>query len=117
MTCPPIINKTFIAGILCALLSACGSHHGAARIVSIPSGAQVVNIDDGTILGTTPLVLNYKNSNTDRLHLPVKVVKKGYYDKVGSFWLSMRHRSQKAAENEPKVVEIQLVKRGNQNIN
>jgi len=99
---------------LCLLVSACGTHHGAARIVSIPTGAKVVNIDDGSIVGTTPLVLNFKNSNSERLHLPVKLVKEGYYDKVGSFWLSMRHASQKDAENEPEIVEIQLVKRGNQ---
>jgi len=100
--------------MLCLVISACSTHHGAARIVSIPAGAQVVNIDDGSILGTTPLVLNFKNSNSDRLHLPVKLVKDGYYDKVSSFWLSMRHASQKSAEREPKLVELQLVKRGNQ---
>lgn len=99
---------------LCLFISACGTHHGAARIVSIPSGAKVVNIDDGTVVGTTPLILNFKNSNSDRLHLPVKLVKEGYYDKVGSFWLSMRHASQKDAESDPKVVELELVKRGNQ---
>lgn len=76
-----------------------------------------MNIDDGVILGTTPLVLNFKNSNSDRLHLPVKLVKDGYYDKIDSFWLSMRHASQKSAETEPKVVEIELVKRGNQTNN
>jgi len=108
----PIFKKALIASCLCLLVSACASHHGAARIVSIPAGAKVVNIDDGSIVGTTPLVLNFKNTNSERLHLPVKLVKEGYYDKVESFWLSMRHASQKDAESEPKVVEVELVKRG-----
>ena len=96
------------------LISACSTHHGAARIVSIPAGAKVVSIDDGSVIGTTPLVLNFKTTNPERQHLPIKLVKDGYYDKVESFWLNMRHASQKAAEREPNIVEIQLVKRGNQ---
>ena len=108
-----IIRKVFMACGLCLFLSACGAHHGAARITSQPSGAQIVNIDNGKIMGTTPMTLNFTNSNSERLHLPVKLVKEGYYDKVESFWLSMRHSSQKKARQNPKVVKIELVKRGN----
>jgi len=53
----PIIKRVLILSCLCLLVSACGTHHGAARIVSIPTGAKVVNIDDGSIVGTTPLGL------------------------------------------------------------
>ena len=97
---------------LSLFLSACGAHYGAAKIVSTPSGAEVINLDDGTVIGNTPVTMRWKNSSSDRQHIPVRLKKPGYYEKVSSFWLSMRHSSEQEANENPQLVEITMQKKG-----
>lgn len=97
---------------ICLSLSACGAHYGAARFVSDPPGAEVINLDDGTVIGVTPVTMYWKDSSGTRQHLPIRLKKGGYYEKVSSFWLSMRHDSQKEAIENAQLVEIKMQKRG-----
>ncbi len=93
-------------------LSACAAHYGAAKIVSTPSGAQVINGEDGSIIGTTPVTMRWKNASGNRQTIILKLKKPGYYEKTSSFWLDMRKRNAKAATDNPQLVEIEMQKVG-----
>jgi len=97
---------------LCLTLSACGAHYGAARFVSDPPGAEVINLDDGTVIGITPVTMFWKDSSDARQHPAIRLKKDGYYEKVSSFWLSMRHGNQKEAIENAQLVEIKMQKKG-----
>lgn len=103
-----IITLLFIS----VFLSACASHYGAVRITSSPSGAEVVSDEDGTVLGVTPTTAWWKNSNANRQHMILRFKKAGHYEKVASFWLSMRHKSAEDAQKSPDLVEVVLDKKG-----
>ncbi len=105
-------RKTFASLLLCATLSACGAHYGAARFVSEPPGAEVINLDDGTVIGTTPITHYWKDGSGTRQHIPVRLKLNGHYEKVSSFWLSMRHKTQRDAVENAQLVEIVMVKKG-----
>lgn len=98
--------------VLSFALSACGAHYGAARFVSDPPGAEVINLDDGTVIGITPVTMFWKDSSAARQHPAIRLKKDGYYEKVSSFWLSMRHNSQKEAIENAQLVEVKMQKRG-----
>ncbi|MBL4674322.1 MAG: hypothetical protein JKX81_18825 [Arenicella sp.] len=93
-------------------ISACASYYGAAKIVSSPSGAQVISANDGSVIGTTPMTFRWKNTNGNRETIIVKLKKIGYYEKTSSFWLEMRARNLKTALAAPQLVEIEMQKIG-----
>ena len=97
---------------ICLTLSACGAHYGAAKFVSDPPGAEVINLDDGTVIGITPVTMFWKDSNGSRQHPAIRLKKDGYYEKVSSFWLSMRHSSQEEAVENAQLVEVKMQKKG-----
>lgn len=98
--------------ILALGVSACGSHYGAARIITEPAGATVINPVDGSVLGVTPVTLTWKNPNNDRKHIPIRLEKTGFYEKTTSFWLKMSHQQAKSAEKNPNTVNVVLDKKG-----
>jgi hypothetical protein len=102
----------FISLVAVVSLSGCASYYGAVNITSEPSGAEVINLKDGTILGVTPTTVWWKDGNSDRQHISLRLKLDGYYDKVAPFWLSMRHKSQSDALTSPQVVETLLQRRG-----
>jgi hypothetical protein len=105
--------RNFFCAILVLIsLSACASHYGAARITSIPAGAEVVSGEDGSSLGVTPTTVLWKEGSDNRQHLILRLQKDGYYEKVSSFWLHMRHSSATDAKNDPDLVEVVLKKKG-----
>jgi hypothetical protein len=105
MTNGPLRKALLIIAIIA--VSGC-AHHGAAKITSTPTGAEVVNLDDGTVLGVTPVTVWWQESSSNRKYLSVRFKLDGYRDKVSSFWLSMRHGSQKSAMKDPQLVEVSL---------
>ena len=107
-----IVSKISVTLLLLVMISGCASYYGAANITSIPSGAEVINTKDGTVLGVTPTTVWWKNSSSDRQHITLRLKLDGYYDKVTPFWLSMRHKSQQDAMNAPQSVESALQERG-----
>jgi hypothetical protein len=98
--------------VLALSLSACGSHYGAAKIITEPAGATIINPVDDTVLGVTPATLTWKNPNNDRKHIPIRLVKSGFYEKTTSFWLKMTHRKATSAEKKPDTVSVVLSKKG-----
>ena len=106
------MRKFFSALMLCISLSACAAHYGAAKISSFPSGAEVISGEDGSSLGVTPTEVVWKDSSGNRKHLILRFQKDGYYEKVNSFWLHMRHSNEAQAKAAPDVVEVVLQRKG-----
>ena len=90
-------------------ISGCSSY-GAARILSEPSGSEVVNLEDDSLLGTTPVMVHLKNDREESKLITVRFNKTGYDDKVTAFWVNMRHSSRAKAEKEPQPVKVELKK-------
>jgi len=108
-------KKAALSFFWCAViisLSACSAHYGAAKIVSSPSGAEVTNGEDGSVIGHTPLTMHWKNANGNRQTIILKLKKAGYYEKTSSFWLDMRQRNAKVAAANPQLVQIEMQKVG-----
>ncbi len=99
---------TTAAMLVFSLLTGCvGNKYGSAYIVSNPPGAEVINMDDGTILGVTPLKQVWRDEGK-RKFVNIQLDKEGYKDKATSFWLTLKHRTRKSAVNDPQFVEVIL---------
>lgn len=103
--------KTTITLAMLLFISGCASYYGAAKIVSYPPGAEVIDMSDGTILGVTPVVSWWRYDNKNNQHLALRFKKDGFHDKVTSFWLSLRHKNLQNATDNPQLVEVSLQKR------
>jgi len=104
--------KNAIILLILLITAGCASHHGAAKITSSPSGAQVMDAETGEILGVTPLLLNWTETRGTRQQILVKLNKEGYYQKTEGFWLDMNSKSLKEANNHPNLVQISMRKIG-----
>ena len=94
--------------IIFSFLAGCvGNKYGSAYIVSTPPGAEVINLDDGTILGVTPLKQVWRDAGK-RKFVNIHLDKEGYKDKATSFWLTLKHRTRRSAINDPQYVEVIL---------
>ncbi len=89
-------------------LASC-AHHGAALIESNPSGAEVVDINEGTLLGVTPFISRWKEGD-ERKFVNIRVQKDGYADKTTSFWVSLRYKTRDAAIKNAQSIEMNLEK-------
>ena len=107
------MRKLISVIFICLSLGACASHYGAARITSIPSGAEVINADDGSNLGVTPTTVVWKDGSTKRKFPTLYIKKSGYYIKTTPFWLHMKHSSSEKAKQSPDLVKVVLVKKDN----
>ena len=99
--------KIFAAIAMLLAMSGCATY-GAARITSQPPGAEVINLEDDSLLGTTPVIVHWKAEREESRLITVKFRKNGYHDKVTAFWVNMRHGSRSNAENDPQAVNIEL---------
>jgi len=102
------MRKLLLTLCLSLLLSACAAHYGAAKIISTPAGAEVISGKDGSSLGVTPTKVVWKEASDTNQHLILRFRKDGYYEKVTSFWLHMRHSTSAKAEESPDLVEVVL---------
>lgn len=109
------MQKSFIKLIITffsiSVLAGCASHYGAAKIITQPAGAEVINSDDGTVIGVTPLTTWWKDSSKSRQYVALRIKKPGFEERVSHFWLSMRHKSEASAVNNPQLVEIVLTEK------
>lgn len=92
-------------------LSGCISRYGAVTITTEPAGAEVIDAETEQVLGITPFTALWKDSTSTRQYIALRLKKQGYQSNVSHFWLSMRHKSEKSAREEPKEVKVQLEKR------
>lgn len=106
------VSKQLISLCLLMTLSACANYYGAARIMSVPSGAEVINLEDGSLIGVTPILYMKKDSSDRRQTIIIRLKKEGYYDKTSSFWMQMRNKTALSAEQNADSVEIELQPKG-----
>lgn len=96
----------------CALLAACAEApnepYGAARIVSEPVGANVVNLKDSVTLGTTPLDHVWQTEDGKAEYIQLVLSMPGHADTVTSFWINPRHGSSEEAAENPQAITVHL---------
>ena len=95
--------------LLIIILGGC-VRHGAAFIETLPSGAEVVDLSDDTIIGVTPVKVWWRDGSGKRKFVNVRFQKNGYRDKTSSFWVTLRHADKASALDNPQHVEITLDK-------
>ena len=98
--------------LLVLLTSGCATHYGAAMIESEPSGAKIINLNDGSVIGVTPTVYLLKDSSDRRQTIIIRLKKDGYYDKTSSFWMDMQHATAENAERNAGTVKLEMLKKG-----
>ncbi len=89
-------------------LSGCTSY-GAAAFLSTPSGAEVVDMRDDSLLGTTPFryLWDDRDGREERL-ITVRVYKPGYVPRVTALRVVARHGSPEEAYRNALGVEVAL---------
>jgi len=98
--------------LLLVALSACGkTSYGVARIESIPTGAEVIDLKDDSHLGRTPLFVTWEGDEGSIRHATIELRKEGYVEKITAFWVKMRYESTEAATQDPQPVTVELKKR------
>jgi hypothetical protein len=100
--------KGLLAAAVLAVISGCSSY-GSARIQSEPSGAEVINMSDDAVVGTTPFLLTRKSDREESRRISVRLRKPGYQDDVKTFWLHLHHSSRINAEYTPQEINVELI--------
>jgi len=101
----------FVFVSVCLLfVSGCVTNYGSAAFRSEPAGVQVYDLEDGSVIGVTPVDFLWKSDKTKRKYMNVRMHKVGYTDVVKSFWLSLNHSSAADASSNPQLVQFELNK-------
>lgn len=111
-------NRVGVCGMLIAMiwagttLAGCGggaaSHYGSASIVSEPPDATVVNLEDGSTIGSTPLQYTWETEDVSEKYIQLKLNATGYEDQVTEFFLNSRHGSKESAEKTPQIIHVKM---------
>lgn len=109
------LRMALIAGLAVAavgLLSGCSSsnNYGAAKIGSIPAGAEVVNLKDQSHLGMTPVKVSFPGEPDTAEFVTIQLRKPGYIDRITSFWINRKHKTPAEAEANAVDVQVELEK-------
>lgn len=104
--------RTAAAVLAAALVTGCahmgGSHYAAVQFDSEPQGAEVVYVDTGVVLGTTPFKYWWEATSPNKQFINVRFQKAGYRDKTTAFYINPRHKSHEEALRDPHHVTITL---------
>lgn len=84
--------------------------YGSASIVSEPAGAKVVNLEDGTAVGTTPMKYTLETEDGKAEYIQLLLSAPGYADQTTSFWINPRYGSAAKAEENPQAIKVNLKK-------
>lgn len=105
-----ILGRLFI---FLAILVASGcsvQQYGAVKFTSTPSGVEVVNLKDDTVLGTTPVRVLWKGDAGSSEKVIVQFSKQGYFEKIFSVWVNKRHDNEQSANREATEIHAEMVK-------
>lgn len=89
------------------VIAGCSNKYGAAYIITEPAGAEVINLDDGTTLGITPIKQVWQDEG-ERKQINLQISRQGYRPKSSTFWLTLGHHTKGSALNAPQYVEVKL---------
>jgi len=84
--------------------------YGAVKFTSNPAGAEVINLRDDTVMGTTPTCIEFKGDAGSSEKVVVQFNKQGYMEKIFSVWVNKRHADQKSAIMEATEIHAELIK-------
>ena len=105
------INILIYLCLFSLLFSGCaGQQYGAVEFSSTPSGAEVINLKDDTVLGSTPVRVLWKGDAGSSEKVVVQFKKSGFYEKISSIWVNKRHDSRQNAENDAVQIHAELIK-------
>jgi hypothetical protein len=90
------------------LLSSCATHYGAVAFVSEPEGVSVTDLEDGSVIGVTPVKYVWRSKDAKRKYMNVQLHKDGYRDAVKSFWLALDYGNADDAAANPQSVQFEL---------
>ncbi len=99
--------------VIVAMILATGcstTRYGVAAFQSDQENVQVFDMEDGTVIGSTPVNFLWRSKEAKRKYMNVRVHKDGYKDAVKAFWLSLDYRSANAAHKNPQLVTFELEK-------
>ncbi len=93
------------------LLSGCATkQYGSVEFTSTPSGAEVINLHDDTVLGTTPVRVLFKGDAGSSDKVVVQFNKVGYFEKIFTIWVNNRHDDRQSAENDATQIHAEMIK-------
>ncbi len=107
---PKMISRVLAFAAIAAVTSGCVTNYGVAAFRSVPDGVQVFDMEDGSVIGVTPVNFKWKSGKVKRKYMNVRMHKDGYEDAVKSFWLSLGYRSPDNADKNPQLVQFELKK-------
>jgi len=84
--------------------------YGAVEFTSTPTGAEVVNLKDDTVLGTTPVRVLWKGRRGSAEKIVVQFTRQGYFEKIISVWVNKRHDDEMSASEEATKIHAELLK-------
>ena len=95
------------------LLSGCANNtavtaYGSAAISSEPESAKVINLRDGSEIGSTPLVYTWEIEERAEEYIQLLLTAPGYTDQVAVFYLRSEQENKDDAEKNPVVVKVNL---------
>ena len=106
---PPFKNA--LIGVLMIALTGCAStYYGAATFKSTPDGVQVFDMEDGSVIGITPVSYVWRSDEARRKYMNMRMHKEGYQDAVKAFWLPLDFNNQQEAYGRPQLIEFELIK-------
>ena len=102
--------QKLMAPALLLLISGCSSYYGAASFKSTPEGVSVYDMEDGSVIGVTPVDYVWRSEEARRKYMHVRLHKPGYRDSVKAFWLALDYNSASDAAANPQSVHFELNK-------
>ena len=94
--------------VAAVLASSCASNYGAVTFSSEPAGVSVTDLEDGSVIGVTPVKYVWRSKDAKRKYMNVQLHKDGYRDAVKSFWLALDYSSPDDAAANPQSVQFKL---------
>lgn len=111
-------SRVGVSGMLIAMfwagttLTGCGggatNHYGSASIVSEPPNATVVNLEDGSTIGSTPLQYTWETEEISEKYIQLRLNATGYAEQGTEFFLNARHGSKESAEETPQIIHVKM---------
>lgn len=103
----PLTRPVFIL-FVALLMAGCATKYGAAEFTSVPDNVQLFDMEDGSVIGVTPVKYLWRSTETNRKYMNIRMYKAGYKDTVKSFWLNLDHMTESGAIKNPQHVQFEL---------
>ena len=84
---------------------------GAVEFKSKPAGAEIINLGDDTLLGTTPTKVIWEETGGESQKVTVQFRKQGYLEQISDVWVNTRHASREKALKNAQPIEVELLKK------